>query len=109
MNGDPHWIWRRAAQLHEAMEREAPEGYVPVVEAAVAGRAQPVAVDVVKTYSEQGWSLLHVLGDPEHGAAPDDAFVYVRVANVLSIEVRYRRAGATPIGFQHREVADDEG
>ena len=49
-----------------------------------------------------------MLADADDGVTPEDAYIYVRVASVLSIEVRYRRAGAAQIGFQYRAFAGDE-
>ncbi len=60
METDAHKIWRIVRSNLESLKQAAPEGYAPVVDVFLVGRAEPVRLGEVHTTRDPGfaWTLL---------------------------------------------------
>jgi hypothetical protein len=102
-----HDIWRHVEHDVKEARRRAPEGYEAVVRVYLAGQ-EPVTLGWVETKEIGGeaWVRFEAERPPSDDEITSDStipeqvyWVHVPVSAVMGIEVTYRRAGATPLGF----------
>jgi hypothetical protein len=107
---DRQFLWRVVSRNFETQRAHAPGGFEPLVEVFVGGREAPIPIGVVETHREHPWVLLHSITegrDELDVAYPSDRYVFVHEAHVASVEIRFVRKGAVPIGFRWSQAADD--
>jgi hypothetical protein len=102
-----HEIWRHVEYDVKEARNRAPAGYEAVVRVYLIGQ-EPVTLGWVRTreVGAEIWLRFEAEGPPPpDGDAADDTipeqtyWVHAPASSVVGIEVSYRRAGATPLGF----------
>ena len=108
---DRHKLWRIVARNREDWQKAGPDDHEAVVEVTLVGR-EPFVVGRVETSRDPNdpWIFLYSYSAAgfEHQMS-SDSMVITREEHILSVEIKYRRAGKEPmIGFVHSTTATTE-
>jgi len=103
-------LWRKVTNTFADLERDAPEGYAPVIELFLAGRSEPICPEHVQTSSDPNftWTFLafRAGGDEDESFSPDVRLIAVPDHYIERIEMHYERSVGQPIGFTYGELED---
>lgn len=101
---DRHRVWRAVQHISTHLEQHPRDGYEPMVEVFISGRADPVVVYVAETRRDPNypWVKLYT-GDAE------GSYVFAHEAYIERVEVSYRpvKGEPGPVGFRAEIAADD--
>ena len=104
MEADRHRIWNLVGNNFTSLSENAPQGYRPLVEVFLVGRAEPIRLAQVQTTRNPAfpWILLVAESDGSDLPAPDEALVFVLDQYVERIEIRFVRSDGRSVGFSHQ-------
>jgi hypothetical protein len=111
---DRHVLWRTVARNYDQLLKEAPEGFEPITEVYLSGRADPLEVGQVQSRRDPEFPwVFFVLNNRDRAVDldtphPKDMLVWAHEGTILRVEIRYVRASAQPLGFKYMTTADDE-
>ncbi len=102
---DHHAFWRIVGRNYDELERNAPEGYRPVVDVHIDGAPAPLPVGVVQTSANHPWVMLQSIteGLDDPGLRASDRFVFVHATRVSRVELRFARDDGRQLGFSVSE------
>jgi hypothetical protein len=101
-----HDLWRFVSINLEAMNREAPEGFLAVASVYVHGRVNPIVINGrVETTRDPAWPwVLFVTEDPGDNAEEthrQPTAIFVREDLIMRVEVAYRPISKRSLGFTY--------
>jgi hypothetical protein len=107
MDDDHHSLWRIVGQNFASLERNAPEGFEPVVELYLDTiPSTPILASVVETRAGFPWAMVHSIvegRDEAEKSYPSDRYVFVDRERIARVEIRYVLKEAPtkqPFGFR---------
>ena len=104
---DRHKIWRIVHNNLEGLRQDAPEGYEPVVEVFLVGRAEPVRLAQVQTTREEAFPWALLVADMGSDVVSDQRLVFVPHKRYIErIEIGFVRSEGRQVGFSYRELED---
>ena len=99
-------IWARVSFDREQLVSLAPEGYEPIVEVFLHGRADPIVPAYVETRND-GWIRFQATNDrPGEGGVGKwhhaDSLLHAHASSVARVEIPFRKVRPSgPIGFSY--------
>ena len=102
------FLWRRVGSQFEQLEKSAPEGFQPVVQVFLVGKAEPVVPAYVEASRspEFGWVMLQARSERDESPQEwesDECWVHVPEGFIERVEIRFERKSKTRIGFSYNE------
>jgi hypothetical protein len=99
-------LWSQVAATRDAMDKEAPDGYVARVQIYLHGSPEPFQPSRVETSKDDPWVVFHLLVHPdEEPTDPGDRVFHAHESTIARVEVAYiSTAVSLPIGFGVREL-----
>ena len=108
MSESHHAFWRIVGRNYDELEKNAPEGFKPVVDVHIDGSPTPVPIGVVQTSTNHHFVMLQSIteGLDDPGMRASDRFVFVDAARINRVEFRFVRDDGRQLRFTVSEGDD---